>query len=135
MFIVKPDQEGELLEAAIDRVLATVKKQGGEVVHLKKMGRRKFAYEIDGLREGFYSYAHIQAGHEIVEALEHFFKVNEGYLRHIIIRLEEDEKKKEAEKVERVEVTAEKHGQEESGEEQEELAQTVKEGRNEPAGE
>lgn len=92
MFIVQPDLEGDELEAAISRVGDVMEKEGGEIVSLKKMGKKKLAYEINDIKEGSYVLINVQAGGGMVPALDHFFKVNEGYLRYIIIRLEERKK-------------------------------------------
>jgi len=95
MFIVQPEVEGEALEGAISRVKEVIEKENGSIVSLKRIGKRKLAYEINDYREGFYVVATVQAGNRVVPALEHFFKVNEGYLRYIVIRLEGEEKKEQ----------------------------------------
>lgn len=105
MFIVQPDLEGEALEGAINRVKELIEKEKGEILSLKKMGKRKLAYEINDFKEGFYVVMDLDASRDVVPALEHFFKVNEGYLRHIVIRQEEKKEKMEKEKeVEKAEV-------------------------------
>jgi small subunit ribosomal protein S6 len=98
MFIVQPDLEGEALEGAISRVKELMERENGEIVSLKKMGKRKMAYEIKDFKEGFYVIVNLQASREVVPALDHFFKVNEGYLRYIVIRLEEEKKEQKNEK-------------------------------------
>jgi small subunit ribosomal protein S6 len=98
MFIIQPDLEGEALEGAISRVKELITREKGEVISLKKMGKRKMAYEIKDFKEGFYVIANLEASREIVPALDHFFKVNEGYLRYIVIRLEEEKKEQKSEK-------------------------------------
>ncbi|RJX26754.1 MAG: 30S ribosomal protein S6 [Dethiobacter sp.] len=92
MFIVQPELEGEALEGAISKVKEVMEGENGEIVSLKKIGKRKMAYEIQDFKEGFYVIVNLQAARDIVPALDHFFKVNEGYLRYIVIRLEEEKK-------------------------------------------
>ena len=92
MYIVQPDLDGDDLETAISKVSDVMVKEGGEIVSLKKMGKKKLAYEINDIKEGFYVLINVQAGGGLAPALDHFFKVNEGYLRYIIIRLEEAKK-------------------------------------------
>ncbi|MEW5919516.1 MAG: 30S ribosomal protein S6 [Bacillota bacterium] len=100
MYIIKPDIEGEELEEAITRVSEVMEKEGGKIGLLKKTGKRKLAYEIDDYKEGYYVLLNVQAEPVIVPALEHFFKVTEGYLRYIVIRLDADKKKEIVEKKE-----------------------------------
>ncbi len=97
MFIVQPDLEGEELEGAINAVKELVEKENGEVLSVKKMGKRKMAYEIKDFKEGFYTILNLQAPSEVVAALDHFFKVNEGYLRYIVVRMQEEKKKQKNE--------------------------------------
>jgi small subunit ribosomal protein S6 len=91
MYIIQPDLDGDDLEAAISKVSDIMEKEG-EIVSLKKMGKKKLAYEINDIKEGSYVLVNVQAGSGLAPALDHFFKVNEGYLRYIIIRLEESKK-------------------------------------------
>ena len=91
MYIVRPDVESEeLLDSAIEKVNSTIENTGGNIVSQKKVGKRRLAYEIDDYKEGIYILINVQAEQSIVPVLEHFFKVNEGYLRYMILRLEEE---------------------------------------------
>ena len=94
MYIVQPDTEGDLLEEAINKVSDLLEKDGARITNLKKMGKRRLAYEINDFKEGFYVLLNVEADRPVVPVLEHFFKVTEGYLRYIVIRLE-DEKGRE----------------------------------------
>lgn len=95
MFIVQPELEGDLLEESVNRVTDVIQKEGGEIVSVKKLGKKKLAYEINDFREGSYFLIHTRCGKELIPNLDHFFKVNEGYLRYIIIRLNEEKDSQE----------------------------------------
>ncbi len=90
MFIVQPELEGDLLEESVNRVTDVINKEGGEIVSSKKLGKKRLAYEINDFKEGSYFLIHTRCGKELVPTLDHFFKVNEGYLRYIVIRLNEE---------------------------------------------
>ncbi len=101
MYIIQPEKDEEGISEAISRVNELLKREGGRIVSEKKMGLRKLAYEIDDFKEGYYMLTHVRAEAGIVPALEHFFKVNEGYLRFLVIGLgEEEEAEEDAETVE-----------------------------------
>lgn len=91
MYIIQPDKDEEGFAEAISRLNEHIKREGGEIVWEKKMGLRKLAYEIDDFKEGYYVVIHVKAEAGIVPALEHFFKVNEGYLRFLVVSLEEED--------------------------------------------
>lgn len=92
MYIIQPDLESdELLDAALERVNSTIEGAGGVILSQKKVGKRRLAYEINDYKEGNYLLINVQAEQTIVPVLEHFFKVNEGYLRYMILRLDEEQ--------------------------------------------
>ncbi len=92
MYIIQPDLDSEeLLEAALEKVNSTIEGTGGVILSQKKVGKRRLAYEIDDYKEGMYMLINVQAEQTIVPVLEHFFKVNEGYLRYMILRLDEEQ--------------------------------------------
>lgn len=93
MYIVSPDFEGEALEEAIAKVNEVVEKDGSKVKLLKKIGRRKLAYDIEDYKEGYYVLLNVQATPALVTDLEHFFRVTEGYLRYIVLKLDEAKQK------------------------------------------
>ena len=91
MYIIQPDLDSEeLLDSAMEKVNSTIESTGGEIVSEKKVGKRRLAYEINDYEEGVYVLINVQAEQTIVPVLEHFFKVNEGYLRYMILRLDEE---------------------------------------------
>ena len=115
MYIVQPNLEDEALEEAVLKVKELIEREKGEVISFKKMGKRKLAYEIKDFKEGFYFVANVKAEANVVPALDHFFKVNEGYLRYIVIRLEGEEKRQLSEEEIVEEVREAESVQEEDG--------------------
>ena len=106
MYLIQPDLEGELLEEAISKVEDLLEKEGAQIVNLKKIGKRRLAYEINDFKEGFYVLLNVEAERAIAPVLDHFFKVTEGYLRYMVIRVEQEKKKQE--KIKEEEITTDK---------------------------
>ena len=90
MYIINPDIEGEELEEAIARVSEVMEKEGSEVEQVKKIGKRRLAYEINDIKDGYYVLVNVRAEPKIVPALEHFFRVTDGYLRYMVVRLDDE---------------------------------------------
>ncbi|HHU76847.1 MAG TPA: 30S ribosomal protein S6 [Firmicutes bacterium] len=107
MYLIQPDLEGDLLEEAINKVQELLEREGARIVNLKKIGKRRLAYEINDFKEGFYVLLNVEAESAFVPVLEHFFKVTEGYLRFIVIRLEEKNSKEKENNKEVVEENVE----------------------------
>jgi len=55
MTIHRPDLAETEVRAAVDQIETILKAQGVEVGETEFWGKRRFAYEIDHMREGFYS--------------------------------------------------------------------------------
>ena len=102
MFLIQPDLEGEFLEEAINKVQDLLEKEGARIVNFKKIGKRRLAYEINDFKEGFYVLLTVEAKRAIAPVLEHFFKVSEGYLRYLVIRVEQEKNKQEKGKEEEI---------------------------------
>ena len=54
-------------------------------------GRRRMTYEIKGRREGLYVLMNFEANAEVPLELDRVFRINDGIMRHIIVRTDEDE--------------------------------------------
>ncbi|MDJ0665147.1 MAG: 30S ribosomal protein S6 [Acidimicrobiia bacterium] len=50
-------------------------------------GKRRFAYEIDHMHEGFYSVLQFESGTEMVETLDRALGLHDAVVRHKIIRI------------------------------------------------
>lgn len=83
--IVDPRLDDAAIQQAIERLTKHVE-AGGEVGKVDQWGRRKLAYEIGPLTEGFYVVAGFKAQPTVVEELERLLQLGEEYVRHKIVR-------------------------------------------------
>jgi small subunit ribosomal protein S6 len=86
MMIVDPRLEDASIQQAVDRTLGVVKERGGDVSKLDHWGRRKLAYEIKHLREGYYVVAGLEAEPPAVQELDRVLKLADEIVRHKIVR-------------------------------------------------
>ncbi|MGB0035590.1 MAG: 30S ribosomal protein S6 [Candidatus Acidiferrales bacterium] len=96
IFICRPDTP----EAEIDKVIATLEhaavEKGGKIEKVDKWGRRRMAYRVQKLREGFYVYMIVRSSHgEVVKELERRLKVADSVMKYLTIRLDEELKRQE----------------------------------------
>jgi small subunit ribosomal protein S6 len=86
-YVLRPSLEETEVDEKANAIAEGVKTRGGEVVgELEKAGKRRLAYEIDDVREGYYITMHFKSGAEEQRELERLLRLNESVLRHIIIR-------------------------------------------------
>lgn len=55
MLLIDGRSEDAVIEAAIDRFTTLVSERGGEMSNIDRWGRRKLAYEMGSLSEGYYA--------------------------------------------------------------------------------
>ncbi len=108
MYILHPELQEEEINQVVEKFQNLVTEQGGIVDNVELMGKRRLAYEVKKLREGFYVLLQFQGEPKIAAELERNLKIAEQVIRYLVVRLE-DKKAKAAEKaeVEKAEAAAE----------------------------
>lgn len=97
MYIATPDAADDDIAKLNDILQTIITDQGGNIVRVDDMGRRKMAYEINRKKEGYYVLFEIEgSGREIAE-LERRMRVNDLIMRYLTVRV--DEERKTAEKL------------------------------------
>jgi len=96
IFICRPDTP----EADIDKVIATLEstatEKGSKIESVAKWGRKRMAYRVQKLREGFFVYMVLKSTHgEVVKELERRLKVADPVIKYLTVRLDEELKRQE----------------------------------------
>jgi small subunit ribosomal protein S6 len=86
MLIVDPRLEDSSIQQAVDRYLGIVSDNGGEVTKVDQWGRRKFAYELNHLHEGYYVVAECDAEAKAMDELGRVLRLADELVRHKIVR-------------------------------------------------
>ncbi len=86
VFILNPDLDEEKLSAAVEKVSNLINNNGGEVAKLDNWGKKRLAYEIKDLHEGFYYLVEFKGTPETAKELDRVLKISEEVLRFMIIR-------------------------------------------------
>ena len=88
MVIVDPRLEEGDVNKAVDGFVKTVTDGGGKVGNVDRWGKRRFAYEINHLNEGYYFVADFEAPEATVDVLKRTVQVADEYIRGKIVRPE-----------------------------------------------
>ena len=78
-------EEGDI-QKAVDRLLKVITDAGGEIDHVDRWGVRRFAYEIDHQREGYYFVANFRAERDAVERLNRTLQIGDEFVRGKVVR-------------------------------------------------
>jgi small subunit ribosomal protein S6 len=90
MLILRPDVADDRTKAIFERTARSITEQGGTILKDVAWGRRRMAYEIDGVRDGVYQIIVFEAPASAVAEVERVLLITEEVLRHLVIR---DERK------------------------------------------
>jgi small subunit ribosomal protein S6 len=83
--IINPEVGDEQARAIVDRVTQTVTTNGGQVVRVNAVGRRRLAYSIEHHRDGLYFFFDLMLQPDSVAELERTLRVNEDVMRHLML--------------------------------------------------
>lgn len=88
MYIVRPDLDEEALTQAVGSVRAIVEAQGGEVLSSTMWGKRRLAYEVRHLRDGFYVIDEIRLDGARIADVEGTLRIHDQVFRHLLVARE-----------------------------------------------
>ena len=86
LYVIKPDLEDEARAALIQKYSAIITDNGGEVESVDEWGKRKLAYEINYIGEGYYVLVNFKANAELPAELERNFRINDNVMRYMVIK-------------------------------------------------
>jgi small subunit ribosomal protein S6 len=96
IFICRPDTP----EPDIDKLISTLEhaaaEKGAKLEKIEKWGRKRMAYRVRKVREGFYVYMVLRSTHgELIKELERRLKVSDPVIKYLTIRLDEELKRQQ----------------------------------------
>ncbi|MFA5535974.1 MAG: 30S ribosomal protein S6 [Bacillota bacterium] len=89
LYVLQPGLEEEQLNSVITKFSDLVANAGGEVVRVDRWGKRRLAYEVKKLREGYYVLMLFNGTASVAKELERVFKITDEVIRQLIVRLED----------------------------------------------
>lgn len=86
--VISVKLEEEERAAALEKVKAYIDRFGGTVTNVDEWGKRKLAYEIQKMKEGFYYFIQFDADAECPGQLEKRLRIMEPVIRYLIVKQE-----------------------------------------------
>ena len=112
LFIVDVTNGDEAVAATVNKFTSLVE-ANAEVVDVAQWGKRRLAYPINDMPEGYYVVVTFKSAPEFPSEMDRLFNIDESIMRSMIVKLDYDAAEKKASKVaaeaaaEAVEATAE----------------------------
>ena len=86
--VVNAKAEDEVRLATVEKVKEYITRFGGTVTNVDEWGKRKLAYEIQKMKEGFYYFIQFDADAECPGQLEKRLRIMEPVIRYLIVKQE-----------------------------------------------
>lgn len=86
VFILRPELEEEKITEIVEKFKSLVEGSDGEITSLDKWGKRKLAYEINHITEGYYVASKFSSDSKVTNEIDRIFKISDNVIRHLIVR-------------------------------------------------
>ena len=87
MVVLMPTLTEEEYNASIARVKGVIESDGGVIDSVDEWGKRRLAYEINKINEGYYILFTFSAKPELPKELDRILRISDKVVRHMIIVL------------------------------------------------
>ena len=76
--------------ASLDKVKALIERFGGQITNVDDWGKKKLAYEIQKMTEGFYYFIQFDAEATAPAEIESRIRIMDNVIRYLIVRADEE---------------------------------------------
>lgn len=89
MYIIRPDIEEDAQTELIERFKTVLTDNGAEIEEVEELGKRRFAYEINDYRDGYYVVVNFKGEEDSVNEFDRQAKYTDDIIRHMVVRVDE----------------------------------------------
>lgn len=90
MTIHRPELAEDDVDTKVTELEGYLSERGANVTKRDLWGKRRFAYEIEHISEGYYSVVSFQSETDTIDQLDRMLALTDEVLRHKIVRTDED---------------------------------------------
>ncbi len=84
--VVSTKIEDDARAQVVDKAKAIIEKAGGTVTDVEEWGKKKLAYEIQKMKEGYYYFIQFDANAESPAQIEANVRIMESVIRYLCVR-------------------------------------------------
>lgn len=95
MFIVNPTISEDAVKATVEK-FTTLIAESGSIGEVNEWGKRRLAYPINDIPEGYYVLVNFTSASDFPAELDRRYNIDENIMRGIVIRLEQKKAKSKA---------------------------------------
>ena len=86
--VVNAKIEDEAREAVVEKAKSYVARYGGTVTEVEEWGKKRLAYEVQKMREGFYYFIQFEADATCPADVERHFRIMDNVMRYLVVKKE-----------------------------------------------
>ena len=86
VLVVNAKIEDDARAAVIEKVQNYVTRFGGQISDVEEWGKKRLAYEVQKMREGFYYFIHFEAETTAPAEIEARLRIMENVIRYLCVR-------------------------------------------------
>ena len=86
--VVNAKIEDDVRVATVEKVKEYVARYGGTVTNVDEWGKKRLAYEIQKMKEGYYYFIQFDAEADVPAQLEQAVRIMDNVLRYLCVRQE-----------------------------------------------
>ena len=80
--------EDDVRTATLEKVKGLVERFNGTITNVDEWGKKKLAYEIQKMKEGFYYFIHFEAESTVPAEVEQRIRIMDNVLRYLCVKQE-----------------------------------------------
>ncbi len=89
LYILNTELEQDAIDAVVEKMKEIIEKQGGEIQKLDRWGKKRLAYPIDEMTEGYYVLMQFDGSPESAKELERVQRISDEVVRFITVSTED----------------------------------------------
>ena len=86
--VVNAKIEDDAREEVVAKVKALIERFGGEITNVEEAGKKRLAYEIQKMREGYYYFIQFDASSDCPAEIERRVRIMESVMRYLCVRVD-----------------------------------------------
>jgi small subunit ribosomal protein S6 len=88
LFVAIPTLTEEQLKGLVDKAKGVIEADKGIVDNVDEWGKRRLAYEINHISEGYYFLFTFTANPELPKELDRILRISDDVIRHLIVKID-----------------------------------------------
>ena len=89
--VISSNVEEDVKLATLDKAKALIERFGGVITNVDDAGKKRLAYEIQKMKEGFYYFVKFDAEPTAPAEIESRIRIMDNVIRYLIVRADEEE--------------------------------------------